>query len=87
MSKHGPRTISEAVARPTRTALQGGPIWAVMELIEAYNVYDFTDRQWGITLLAGTAAVGWIQVRIENHLGKGFLRRVPPTESPIVDAH
>ena len=79
------KKVNEALARPVRTAIQGGPVWAVMELIEAYNVYDFTDRQWGITLLAGTALVSFVQTKIENHYGKGFLRKVPPKEVPVVD--
>ena len=77
------KTVSEVVARPVRTVVQGGPVWVVMEVIEAYNVYDFTDRQWGVTLLAGTALVSAVQNWIENRQGKGLLREVPPREVEI----
>jgi hypothetical protein len=59
------------VAAPViRTAGQGGLAWTVMELIEAYHVYNFDDRQWSITLLAGTTFVSWLQNTIEARKGR-----------------
>lgn len=78
-------TVSEAVARPVRTVVQGSPVWLLLELIEAYNWYDFTDRQWGVTLAIGTVVVSAVQNAVENHLGKGFLRNVPPRKVNVVD--
>lgn len=80
-----PTKVSEAVARPARTLIQSGPGWAVIELIESYELYDFTDRQYGITLLLLTALASFVQNRLENRRGKGFfLRNVGPKESPVV---
>lgn len=59
------------VAAPVvRTAGQGGLAWIVLELIEAYSLYDFSDRQWSITLLAGTTLVSWVQNTIEARKGR-----------------
>lgn len=75
--------VSEAVARPVRTAVQSGPGWVLIELLEAYNVYDFTDRQYAVTLLVLTAVTSAIQNYVENRRGKGlFLRTVPPKKVP-----
>lgn len=77
-------TVSEAVARPVRTAIQSGPGWAIIEIIEAYEFYDFTDRQYGITLLILTVVAGYIQNALENRRGKGFfLRTVPPVQASV----
>lgn len=59
------------VAAPTiRTAGQGGVTLIVMELIEAYNLYDFTDTQWKITVAAGVTFFAWLQNTIEKWRGK-----------------
>lgn len=62
--------VGQVAAPVVRTAGQGGAAWIVMEMIEAYNVYDFTDRQWAITLLAGTTFVSWVQNVIEKRQGR-----------------
>lgn len=80
-------TVSEAVARPARTAIQSTPAFALIELLEAFEVYDFTDRQYGVTLMVLTAIVSFIQNKIENNRGKGFfLRSVPPLAVPVEGA-
>lgn len=77
-------TVSEVVARPARTAIQSGPGWVIIEVIEAYDLYDFTDRQYGVTLLILTVLASVIQNAVENHRGKGlFLRSVPPVNVPV----
>lgn len=82
---HGKQmTVSETVARPLRTAPQGGIAWAVTEGIDAF-FYDFSDRQYGILVVLLTMLVSFIQTTVENGIGKAFLRRVPPTQAPIVD--
>lgn len=71
MTRRKPIVAVGPVAAPVvRTAGQGGAAWIVMEMIEAYNVYDFTDRQWAITLLAGTTLVSWAQNMIEKARGR-----------------
>lgn len=77
-------TVSEAVARPVRTAIQSGPGWVIIEIVEAYELYDFTDRQYGVTLLVLTVVTGYIQNLLENRRGKGFfLRSIPPTQAAV----
>lgn len=80
-------TVSEAVARPARTAIQSTPAFAVIEILEAFEVYNFTDRQYGITLMVLTAIVSFVQNAAENSRGKAFfLRTVPPLEVPVEGA-
>lgn len=80
-----PRRISAAVARPARTAGQGGLGFAVMAVIQSFH--HFTPEQYGALLLLFTIVFGWAQVLIENRLGKGILREVPPKTEPIVDSN
>ena len=63
-------TIGPVAAPVVRTAGQGGAAWTVMEIIEAYNLYDFTDRQWAVTLIAGTTFFSWLQNTIEKRRGR-----------------
>ena len=65
--------VGQVTAPVVRTAGQGGLAWIVMEMIEAYNVYDFTDRQWAITLLAGTTFVSWVQNVLEKRQGRKLI--------------
>lgn len=81
-NKHRKR-VSESVARPARTVIQGTPAWLITSLIDSF--YDLTDYQFGIVALLLTGAISYVQTEIENHLGKGLLRNVPPTETPVVD--
>ena len=62
--------IGPVAAPVVRTAGQGGAAWMVLELIEAYNLYDFDDRQWSITLLVGTTFLSWVQNTIETRRGR-----------------
>jgi hypothetical protein len=71
VTRRKPIVAVGAVAAPVvRTAGQGGVAWIAMEMIEAYNLYDFTDRQWAITLLAGTTLVSWAQNMLEKQRGR-----------------
>lgn len=63
-------TAGKVTTPVVRTAGQGGVSWVVLELVEAYSIYDFTDRQWAITLLAGTTFVSWVQNVIEERRGR-----------------
>lgn len=62
--------VGEVAAPVVRTAGQGGAAWIVMELTEAYNIYDFDDRQWAITLLAATTFLSWLQNYVEKWRGR-----------------
>lgn len=79
-----PHTISEAVARPVRTAGQGGLGWIVTELIDAF-AYDLSDRQYGVLVLAFGVLFSFVQTLVENHTGKALLRTIPPTQAEVVD--
>lgn len=76
--------ISEAIARPVRTAVQGGPAWVITEFVDAW-FYDMSDRQYGVLVLLLTMLIGYIQTAVENAKGKGFLRAVPSAKVPIAD--
>lgn len=76
--------VSEALARPARTAGQGTAGWVGTEFIDAF-IYNMNDRQYGILVVVLTIVFGWIQVVVENYLGKAFLRRIPAVEVPVTD--
>lgn len=75
--------VSEAVARPVRTAVQATPAWIMTEAIDSF-VYDMNDRQYGVLVLLITMLIGFIQTLIESKIGKAFLRRASVTEVPAV---
>jgi hypothetical protein len=66
-------TLGPVSAPVVRTAGQGGVAWVVMEAMEAYSIYEFSDRQWAITLLAGTTFVSWLQNQIEAIRGRRLI--------------
>lgn len=76
------RKVNSAVARTARTAIQGGPAWAIVEGIDAF-FYDFNDRQFGIAVILLTMLISFIQNTVENGLGKGLLR-LPTDETPVI---
>lgn len=78
--KHAP----EKLARPTRTALQGGAGGALAVLIDE-TFYDLTDAGLMALALVLTTFIGWVQVTIEDYTGRALLRSIPPTEVPIVE--
>lgn len=68
--------VSQKFARPARTAGQGGLAYAIVEVIDSFGA-DFTTRQYGAILLLLTIVVGYLQIMVEDGLGKGLLRKVP----------
>ena len=75
--------VNSAVARATRTGIQGTPAWALTEGIDAFLV-DLSDRQYGIAVVLLTILISFIQNTIENGFGKAILR-VPTNEgTPVV---
>lgn len=81
MTKH--KSVNEPVARGTRTIIQATPAYLIALLIDSF--WNMDDNQFGIVVLLLTAAVSFIQTAVENYTGKGLLRHVPPTASPVVD--
>jgi hypothetical protein len=85
--RHAPRRarprIPEPVARPARTALQGTPAWLLASWYDAFH--PMTKDQFFLTAAVLTLAIGALQTLIENYLGAGLLRQVPPTSAPVVD--
>lgn len=62
------------VASPVlRTGAQGGVTYMVMEAIEAYGLYDFTERQWAITMIIGTGVASLVQNTIEARRGRKLI--------------
>lgn len=78
------KTVSWAVAGPTRTLIQAGPSYAIVEGIDAF-LYNMNDRQYAALVVLLTMLLGFVQASVENGIGKAILRRVPPTEVPVVD--
>lgn len=77
------RRVPTALARPARTAGQGGLGFAVMAVIQSFH--PFTPEQYGALTLLLTIVFGWVQVVVENRLGKAVLRDVPSRTAPLVD--
>lgn len=75
--------VGEPLARATRTAVQATPAWIITEMLDAFLV-DMTERQYGVLVLFLTMVISWAQALIENRLGTGLLRAVPPKDSPVV---
>jgi hypothetical protein len=76
--------ISDAVARPIRTAAQGGTGWLIVEFIDAF-FYDLTDRQYGIAVALATVLLSWIQNLLEDKAGTALLRDIPAREVDVVE--
>ena len=78
--------VSTAIGNPTRTAAQGGAGWLLAETIEAFGLYDFTERQWPLVIILLGSAISAVQNLGENRgWWAAFLRQVPPTTTPVVD--
>lgn len=76
--------VSDAVARPIRTAAQGGTGWLVVEFIDAF-LYDMTDRQYGIAVALATVILSWGQNLLENKFGAALLRELPTKGVDVVE--
>lgn len=75
--------VSQTVTRPTRTGVQGGAAYAILEFLVAFDLVDLTGRQWAVSMLILTAVVSFAQTALENRAGVGFLRAVPPRDEPV----
>ena len=79
------RQVSAAVSRPTRTAIQATPAVVLTDVVDVF-LHNLTDREYGVIVALLTILIGWAQNLVENRLGKGLLRRVPPTTDPVPGA-
>lgn len=76
-------TVSEAVARPARTAIQMAPSAVVTELIDVF-VFDMDERGYAAVFAGLTLLFSAIQNWRENSAGKAWwFRKVGPTTSPV----
>lgn len=71
--------VKSALARPVRTATQGGAGWVATEFVDAF-LWNMSERQYGIAVVVLGTLIGWIQVLVENKVGVGFLREPEVTE-------
>jgi len=78
-------TVSTSVANPIRTGVQGGLAWAVTEGLDAFGIIPMDERQYGVSIVLLGVLFSFIQNVVENYLGKGFMRRVPEPQQPILD--
>ncbi len=76
--------ISDAVARPVRTATQGGLGWLIVEFIDAF-LWNMDERQYGAAVALLTVIISWVQTQVENRAGTAFLREMPPREVDVVE--
>lgn len=75
--------VSEAIARPARTAIQAAPAAAITEFVDAF-FYDMADKQYAALLVMLTLMFGWAQALYENNRGRGlWFRKVGPTTAPV----
>lgn len=91
MTKKQPK-VSEVVARPTRGAMQLAVAVALVSWFDDHvqHLSHQSDAILSVSpynLAVGIAVVvvGAAWVRVENGLGAGILRAVPPKDAPIVD--
>lgn len=75
-------TVKDAIARPIRSAGQGGVGWVLTEAIDAF-VWNMDDRQYGVSVIILGAVASFVQNTWEDHTGKGLLRKVPAPDAPV----
>ena len=63
-----------AVKRGARTVIQGGAAGVILEAIDAFGLYQFTTRQFAVSLVVLSALVSLVQNKLENDAGRGILR-------------
>jgi len=77
-------TVSEAIARPARTTVQGGIGLVFAQFVDAW-LYDMNDIQFGSLVALLTIVISFVQNVVEDGIGKAILRNVPSKEVPVVD--
>lgn len=69
--------VSQVVARPIRTAVQGTPAYVIVYFLNVWHIPSMNPEQFGGSVLFLTLLFSLLQPLIENKIGKGFLRTVP----------
>lgn len=64
-----------------RGGIQGGAAYVLLEAIAAFEIYAFTPRQWGVSMLILTPVLALAQNVVEKHWGKAFLKNSPESAS------
>lgn len=75
---------SPKVARPTRTAIQGGAGYLVAEFIDEV-VYDMSGKGLVLLSLILTVFFSWAQTAVEDYFGRALLRDIPEPDQPVAD--
>lgn len=84
-AKNSGKTLNTAIANPIRTGVQIIPSAAITEFVSAFWLQEMSERQYTAMVVFLTLVVSFLQNSFENLKGVGFLRRVPPTNVPVVD--
>lgn len=77
-------SVSQSVARPVRTGAQLSVAEVIVQVVEAF-ITDLNEAQHVAALGALTLLVGFVQLLVENGVGKGFLRQVPGPDVKAVE--
>lgn len=72
-----PFTNSVPVANAVRTGVQGITGSFIVEFIEAFNLYDFTDRQYGLAVVAFGMILSFVQNFFEKRRNQKFFGAAP----------
>lgn len=70
-------TTNVPVATAVRTGVQGLSGAFVVDFIEAFNVYDFTERQYGLAVALAAMVIALLQNLWEKHRGQKFFGAAP----------
>lgn len=70
-------TSSEPAATAVRTGIQGLTGAFIVDFIEAFELYDFTERQYGLAVALAGMVLAFIQNLLEKRRGRKFLGAAP----------
>lgn len=80
------KTVSTTVGNPIRTGGQASAGLFIVQVLEAFKVYDFDEIQTGLAVIVFGSLVSLVQNLAENRGWiRAVLRTVPPTETKVVD--
>lgn len=73
MVKKAIATLGPVAAPVTRTLGQGITANWILDGFETWNIYDFTDKQYGWTLVGLTTFMSWLMNTIEKRNGRKLI--------------
>lgn len=76
--------VPDTVARPVRGAAQGATSYIVVEFVDSF-LYDMNDKQYGAAVALLAILFSFIQVVVENYMGKAVLRTIPEPDAKVID--